>query len=265
MIKYFLKPLAGRKFFYPLFKSLHTASIIGLNYDNADIATNGELIFLKKLTKQWQKEQKEQLVLFDVGANIGEYTLFLNDTFDAFETQIFAFEPAHKTYNTLAANVKEFSNIKPVRYGLSSSTNSATLFSSVEGDTLASLYQRDIIKSNTNTVLQEERVDLITLDEFCATNGIDTIDLLKIDVEGNELQVLEGAANMLSKGKINCIQFEFGGTAIDSRIYLKDFKDLFEKYDLQFGRILRDFELPISEYSEHLEVFHYSNFFAKKK
>ena len=54
-----------------------------------------------------------------------------------------------------------------------------------------------------------ERVPATTLDRYCSDQGVSRIDLLKIDVEGAELQVLQGAARMLGERRIACLTFEF--------------------------------------------------------
>ena len=63
--------------------------------------------------------------------------------------------------------------------------------------------------------LTTEEVPATTVDLYCATNGVAEIDLLKIDVEGAELQVLNGAARMLREKRIHCVTFEFGQTTFD--------------------------------------------------
>jgi hypothetical protein len=99
-----------------------------------------------------------------------------------------------------------------------------------------------------------ETVKINTLDQFCVENKIQHVNLLKLDVEGHELNVLRGAANMLSKGAIDFIQFEFSAANIDSRTFFKDFYTLL-KDDYQLYRILQDGIWPIQNYSESLEVF----------
>jgi hypothetical protein len=84
---------------------------------------------------------------------------------------------------------------------------------------------------------------------------------LKIDVEGHELNVLKGAAELLSSRRINFIQFEFGEADIDSRTYLRDFFDLLsDNYD--FFRIVPHGLRPIGAYSSAHEVFATINYLA---
>jgi len=103
------------------------------------------------------------------------------------------------------------------------------------------------------------------LDNFCEKNHIDFIDMLKMDVEGHEFRVLQGSKRMLENRKINYIQFEFGGSNIDSRTYFKDFYDLLKK-DYTIYRVLADGIRPIGQYNEMLhEIFTTINYLAELK
>jgi Methyltransferase FkbM domain len=102
-------------------------------------------------------------------------------------------------------------------------------------------------------------VAIARLDLFCRREGIESIDFLEVDAEGHELAVLEGAGAMLDGVQIAALQFEFGGTALDARVYLRDFFDLLSpRYTLH--RLLSDGLWPIAEYGEQHEVFAYANY-----
>ena len=78
--------------------------------------------------------------------------------------------------------------------------------------------------SSTNIkVTDKVRIQLDTLDSYVHNTKINSIDLLKIDVEGHELKVLEGAKNSLSKNIIKCIQFEYGGSFLNSNTKLGEY------------------------------------------
>jgi hypothetical protein len=103
-----------------------------------------------------------------------------------------------------------------------------------------------------------------TLDEYCREKNISRIDFLKLDVEGHELKALAGAKEMLSAGKIDRIQFEFGGCDIDSRSFFQDFFYLLQnRYDI--FRILKNGLRPIKKYEETEEIFLTTNFLAVKR
>src|SRR6185503_14354274 len=61
-----------------------------------------------------------------------------------------------------------------------------------------------------------ESIQVLTIDAFCDREEIYHIHFLKLDVEGHELSVLNGAKRMLDSGKISIIQFEFGPANIYS-------------------------------------------------
>ena len=111
-------------------------------------------------------------------------------------------------------------------------------------------------------ITENEIVNFDTIDNFCETKFIDKISFLKIDVEGNELNVLLGAQKLISSGKINYIQFEYGGTYIDAKILLKDIFEFFKNKPYTINKIMQKNTKEIKEYNQILENFQYSNFLA---
>jgi hypothetical protein len=83
-------------------------------------------------------------------------------------------------------------------------------------------------------------------------------------VEGHELAVLKGAHRMIDRNAIEIIQFEFGGTSLDSRSYFKDFFQLLSpKYRIY--RILPRGLRELKAYSEKLEIFQSANYLAIRR
>jgi hypothetical protein len=77
-------------------------------------------------------------------------------------------------------------------------------------------------RHENSTVVQFE-ASIVAGDEYADANGIETIDFLKIDVEGAEHLVLKGFSRMLGRGAIRCIQFEYGAFSIQTRVLLADY------------------------------------------
>jgi FkbM family methyltransferase len=218
--------------------------------DNDNIYTNGEL--------NWLKNQiKSATVIFDVGANIGDWTklcLILKPN-----AVIHCFEPSNYTFEKLINNTRNYANIVYNNIGLGSIKSNHTLYCIGKGLGTNSFYQRegiDIEQSSTEQILVD------TLDDYCINNKIIQIDILKIDVEGHELEVLNGAQKLLSSGKIKCIQFEYGGTYIDSRILLKDIFDLLLKNNYKLFKMYPHRLVYIENYEQVYENFKYSNWVA---
>jgi hypothetical protein len=83
---------------------------------------------------------------------------------------------------------------------------------------------------------------------------------LKIDVEGHELSVLRGASNSMQR--IGCIQFEFGGTMVDSRTFMRDVMKFLGAYNFEIFRITPFGNLAIGGYDSKHECFEYTNYLA---
>lgn len=200
--------------------------------------TSGELNVIRGLPKG--------AVVLDVGANRGQYARAALDTRG--DLRIYSFEPSIPAFAVL----EKTPGVKAFPFGFSETEGEVVLYSDSEGSVLASVYQRDVAGipfREAGTVL------LRRLADFCTENEITHIDLLKIDVEGHELEVLRGMGNL----RPDRIQFEFGGCNIDSRTFLRDFLRALPDYTLH--RILPA-GLTSFRYSERMEQFGLSNFLA---
>lgn len=161
---------------------------------------------------------KSGMTAFDVGANIGELTLLFS-RFVGKSGKVHAFEACESTFQKLSTvcNVSNRSQIYLNHLAISNEIGTLQLNVYDENhsgwNTLANRplenYGIDI-KPN-----HREKVDAITLDEYCKDHSISYIDLLKIDVEGAEYQVMLGAKLLLEMQCINCCVFEFGATTFD--------------------------------------------------
>ena len=108
-------------------------------------------------------------------------------------------------------------------------------------------------------------VELDTLDNFCKLNDIERIDFLKIDVEGHELRVLEGATELLASKKVDIIQFEFTQLNAVIKLFFYDFYSMLSP-DFEIFRLVSHGLVPIPKYDPTLhELFGYQNFVAIRK
>jgi len=225
--------------------------------NGGDIYSSGEIQVINFLSRQVTKN----LIVFDVGANVGHYTNKLRQELDD-SSNIFSFEPSAKTFQLLSQNVK-FENVELNNFGFGNKTEEVALFSNYLDSGLSSLYNRRLNHFNIE-MNDNEIISLRTLDHFVKEKNISHINLLKLDVEGNELNVLSGAKNLLDSQSIDIIQFEFGGCNIDSKTYFQDFFYLLTpNYDI--FRILEVGFYPIKQYKEIYEQFITTNFLAVSK
>jgi FkbM family methyltransferase len=228
--------------------------------DGGNFSQSGELFVLKYIQNTLEKEPS--IVIFDVGANIGNYSKAVSEIFNT-KARIFSFEPSQKTFELFIKTTKDYENIIPNNLGFSDKEHYQILFTNLEGSGLASVYQRRLDHFEIHMDKTEE-IKLTTIDTYCAENNIGRIHFLKLDIEGHELNALNGAKKMIKDKKIDFIQFEFGGCNIDSRTYFQDFYYLL-KDNYTIYRILKDDIYELSNYKEIYEIFITTNFLAIKK
>ncbi len=257
--------IAGRIGLQRFFELMYSASLYGMNYGKGgNIKNSGELSAIKYVKRKLGNQDKA-LILFDVGANRGNYSIALAENFSGIDFRIHSFEPSVHIFQELMKTIGANNNISPSNIGFGETTESMKLFSrgylSLSG--LTSVYQRRLdhygIELSHNETIQLKRID-----EYCREKNIERINFLKLDVEGHEHKCLIGAGDMLKSKKIDFIQFEFGGCNIDSRTYFQDFWYLL-KDDYDFYRIVKNGLAPIKKYNERLEVFKNINFLAELK
>ena len=244
------------------FENLYDIALEGLDvFGGDDVENSGETwVFKNVLAAGLSKNNK---VVFDIGANIGEYTDMVAKSINNPGLKIYSFEPSHKTYEKLCANIMD-DRVELCNFGLGErENNNVLLYSDHECSGMASLYKRQLEHVNVS-MSNEESIHIKTVDDYCRTAGITHIHFMKVDVEGNELNVLKGAKKMIDEGRISAIQFEFGGTDIDSRVFFKDFWYLLNK-KYRIFRILPDGIKEIKEYSQKWEIFQCMNYLAIKR
>lgn len=261
--KHIYTVIFGRPFFYRLNYAFFYLGIRGmgfLNYEDKNTIDTGEKLFLKRLLGP-----KRNFILVDVGANIGGYikeVLNINPN-----CSVYGFEPHPKTFAKLKKNIQDFgcNKIRVFNIGLSAQKEKLYLYDHGhdDGSAHASIHKGVIEEIHSSHSVRYE-VQVCTLDDFVVTNNISRIDLLKIDTEGNELNVLIGASNSIRVGLIDAIHFEFNEMNVISKTFFKDFWDLLSDYN--FYRVLYGGMYRIQSYNAlTCEIFAYQNIVAVKK
>lgn len=202
------------------------------------------------------------LVIFDVGANRGQFLRLALSEFGG-RSVIHAFEPSSAAFADLKVRFGGQSGVILNNFALGSEASQRTLYFDVAGSELSSLYARKI-EHHGHSFGGSEQVQVRTLDDYCAVQGVSRIDLLKLDVEGHELAVLNGAIEMFERRAIERVSFEFGGCNVDSRTFVRDFFEFFESRDMKLARVTAAGKLyPIARYEEGLEQFRTTCFLAR--
>ena len=183
-------------------KKLNTLLInLGLRglglYNYQNLKLTGEFCFLKNyLTKI------KNPIVFDIGANEGEYAKLCKNINK--EARIFCFEPHPKTFIRLKNNFNT-EEIILINKALSNQNGKLLLYDYKEkdGSSHASLFA-DVIKKIHGKDYICHEVEVTKVDNIVSEFGIKKIDLLKIDVEGNELNVLKGVSRVTKEQNCSC-------------------------------------------------------------
>ena len=203
-------------------------------------------------------------VIFDVGANFGQWTTGLHTALGARAGSFFMFEPQSACRPALAGMSDSHRVLIPAAVG--DQPGSTTIFSDAPGSKVASIHMRRDSYFGDLTAHQD-MVPVTTIDCEVEKREIERLDLLKLDIEGAELAALRGARTTLEAGKIATIAFEFGSANVYSRTFFRDFWDLLDPLGYHLWRICPGGELlSLVEYTEELEHFRgVSNYIASLK
>jgi FkbM family methyltransferase len=247
-----------RKRLYGFHRALLSVAARGMGlFNSKDARLSGEAFFFEHIVSNRQLR-----VIFDVGANVGDFTqavLSSNPT-----AAIYAFEPHPRTFAAFQATTEHNKRVVPFQCGLGTTASKAFLYDLAAGDgtQLASLH-RGALEMISKDLTQVE-VEIRTLDDVLLATGANRIDLLKIDTEGNERAVLLGASRALEEGRIRSVLFEFNEMNVFSRTFMHDFVELLPGF--RFYRLLPDGLAALAPYSTlHSELYGFQNVFAVRE
>lgn len=154
----------------------------------------------------FRQELQPGQVFFDIGANLGLFTLTAAKRVGP-SGRVFAFEPSAREARLLQHNIDQngFKNVTIVRGALSDHEGEARFAVATDGGTnsLAKTTHPEQVIQNWETV------PLTTLDAFVAKHAIERVHMMKIDVEGGECDVLRGGSALFSRADAPVVLSEF--------------------------------------------------------
>jgi FkbM family methyltransferase len=222
---------------YKFHKALFLASMHGLgilNHENFQVS--GEYFFIQKLLSG-----KNTPIVIDIGANTGTYALEIRKISN--NACIYAFEPNPDAFSTLKKEARQY-NFFAFPLGMSDNNKEAILYdrSDMSGSEHASLYKKVITDIHKQEV-QRIPAKFTTLDIFIKSQNFESIDLVKIDTEGHELAVLNGAVESIRRKIIKAFQIEFNEMNIIAGTSFYKLKRALPGYS--WYRLLPDGMVPI--------------------
>jgi len=198
-------------------------------YENCDydMHRNGEAWLLRALAPF------DPRVVFDVGANVGDWSVLAATLLP--NAALHAFEIVPATHAQLAARVAALGpRIAANAFGLADQEGQLDINVMQDDSTLSSLVA---LHEGPQSTLA---CPVHTGDAYMKAAGIGHIDFLKIDVEGAEHLVLMGFAPALTERRIDVVQFEYGRANILTKFLLRDYHQSLEDLGYRVGKLFPD-------------------------
>ena len=147
-------------------------------------------------------------LFLDIGANIGNVARQFSSSFPT--ANIYCFEPVAETFKLLCAATTNQSNISCFHVGVGDVTKEAYISLEQEPE------RNHIVNGASPANRRTEKINMITIDEFCEAHRIERVNIIKTDTEGYDLRVLKGAQSML-RGGVQFVLSEVGMAQWDTR------------------------------------------------
>ena len=172
-------------------------------------------------------------IVFDVGANVGTYSLLIGKTMVSGAGQVFAFEPEASNFLSLNENIKlnRLGNkvvAYPIAFSDSSRPSHLFLSSNIRGSACHSI---DAPESEGKKYLSQhtQGIYVLSVDDLCQENDIPVPNHIKIDVDGAELGIIYGMMRVLGNQALKTIMIEIteenGGPMVEEIILENGFKE----------------------------------------
>lgn len=203
---------------------------------------------------------KKGMCAIDVGANIGLYTVIMSKLVGS-TGKVYSFEPEHRNYSRLQQNIRlnNINNVTAVKSALSNEKSKAKMIVQNE----ERLAWSSLVETQSEEREVYEEVTCITLNEYINQLGAIDCDFIKIDVEGWEQRVLDGASDLISRDNAPILYVEF--TEENSRAAGSSCRELFLKI-AAFGYTLYEYVYKDNSLvkAHENDVFKYVNLLCLK-
>ncbi len=185
----------------------------------------------EKLFLEWvYKNSNNNLVCLDIGSNKGFYSEMLIDVLRDKLEHLYCYEPVEKNYNVCIDKFENNEKVTLLMKACSNKNESKSFFQiiadNIGDEGLSSLNYRNVFK---NYNCQKISVDCIVLNDFLQIDSEKDM-FVKIDVEGHELEVLEGMSMFFKSGQVKYLQFEYGNCMLEQGKNLNDIIEWLSKF-----------------------------------
>tara|TARA_B100002051_G_scaffold270582_1_gene303734 strand:+ start:768 stop:1598 length:831 start_codon:yes stop_codon:yes gene_type:complete len=213
---------------------------------------------------KWIKKLKltDNCVILDVGANVGINSICYKKIFK--KSKIYSFEPIKNTFKILKKNIKRNKlngSIKTFNFGFSNKNKKAfmSIPTAQQGERYKH-YLSSALYSLYGKGKKKIKTKLLTIDKFVKDHKIKRIDFIKIDVEGHEYEILEGAKNSIKKFK-PIIQSEFNYiTRLLSKKNYKNYLEFAKKYNYRIMLLGKGYKIINKPNLNKISKYKFSDF-----
>ena len=219
--------------------------------DPYKIEENGELWLLQRLTPM------QPSIVFDVGANIGDWTRYAHGLFP--RAEIHAFEISPETTWILKQRIGTLDRVVINDCGMADRSGEIVVYCGKGGSVHSS-----ILGDFVPDVEVVANCRVVSGDDYMRANAIGHVDILKIDVESADHLVLAGFRVAMQAGAIDVIQFEYGRGSIITHFLLYDFYKLLEGLGYVVGQ-LNPTDIEFKPYTIYMENWHPPNWVAVRR
>ncbi|MCX7593322.1 MAG: FkbM family methyltransferase [Fischerella sp.] len=186
---------------YSIFKRVNNLDNSFFNYELSEQLLASKLV-------------RSGMLVFDIGANIGDYSILFSKLVGC-SGKVYSFEPASSTFKILQERLIKFqcNNVHVFKKAVFSKQTQIEFNEFPEQFSVWNSIGRPQMLDPHGSgqyipIVKTEVVETVTLDSFCKSHNISKIDYLKIDVEGAEIDVIQGGIELLKNKAIGFIQFE---------------------------------------------------------
>ena len=219
------------------------------NDHDCDFYTNGEAEFARARLPGAK-------IAFDVGAAKGGWTKIALAADP--HVKVHCFEPTSRRFKILE-DLKLGDRVVLNNLGLGDSAGEARIFYGASGGSNSLYPQR--YNGEAYVAADVETVKISTIDNYCRERGIDWVDFIKMDIEGYEMAAIRGAEQMLRRGRIGIIQFEYSYVFLDAGTSLRAVMEYVHSInrDYRFHKLYPDGARPIPTYDQTMDNFKTQN------
>ena len=174
-------------------------------------------VFVREVYERFYRLREGDVVI-DVGAHVGMFTVKAAMSVGE-RGKVVAIEPVEENLRLLRKNVElhELDNVVIIGRACGIERGRAKLVKSE----LSGTHQLKVVRKEPEFPVSEVEVEVTTIDEVCRGLGLLSIDFLKIDVEGAELEVLKGAEESLKVTRNIAMELHYEGEGEEVKDYLE--------------------------------------------